>query len=75
MILEVEQTAPPQLIVSSYRRLALKLHPDRNLKHDTTEAFKLVCQLSRAELIFLSIFVLSVLKLSIKARRSLLNIE
>ena len=43
MILEVEKTAPLQQIVNSYRRLALKLHPDRNDKHDTTEAFQLVC--------------------------------
>ncbi|KAF2816422.1 DnaJ-domain-containing protein [Mytilinidion resinicola] len=41
-ILEVEQTAPPHLIVSSYRRLALKLHPDRNARHDATEAFQLL---------------------------------
>ncbi|EMD60742.1 hypothetical protein COCSADRAFT_125882 [Bipolaris sorokiniana ND90Pr] len=40
MILEVEQNASPQSIVSSYRRLALKLHPDRNAKHDATEAFQ-----------------------------------
>ena len=43
MILEVEQNASPQSIVSSYRRLALKLHPDRNAKHDATEAFQRVC--------------------------------
>lgn len=43
LILEVEQNAAPQLIVSSYRRLALKLHPDRNAKHDATEAFQRVC--------------------------------
>ena len=44
-ILEVEQSATPQLIVSSYKRLALKLHPDRNPKHGATEAFQLVCSL------------------------------
>lgn len=46
MILEVEQNAAPQLIINSYRRLALKLHPDRNAKHDATEAFQRVCPLS-----------------------------
>jgi curved DNA-binding protein CbpA len=48
MILEVEQTATPELITQSYRRLALKVHPDRNrdAKHDTTEAFQLVCEFS-----------------------------
>ncbi|KAF3002374.1 hypothetical protein E8E13_001003 [Curvularia kusanoi] len=40
MILGVEQTAATQIIISSYRRLALKLHPDRNAKHDATEAFQ-----------------------------------
>ncbi|KAF2727107.1 DnaJ-domain-containing protein [Polyplosphaeria fusca] len=40
MILEVEQNAAPQLIVSSYKRLALKLHPDKNARHDATEAFQ-----------------------------------
>ncbi|KAF1844714.1 DnaJ-domain-containing protein [Cucurbitaria berberidis CBS 394.84] len=42
MILEVGQTATPELIIRSYRRLALKLHPDRNAKHDATEAFQLL---------------------------------
>jgi preprotein translocase subunit Sec63 len=41
-ILEVEQTASPELIVSSYRRLARQLHPDRNAKEDATEAFQQV---------------------------------
>jgi len=50
MVLEVEQTATPQLITSSYRRLARKLHPDRNDKHDATEAFQRVCWLSGAKL-------------------------
>ncbi|KAF2703352.1 DnaJ-domain-containing protein [Pleomassaria siparia CBS 279.74] len=44
MILGVEQTATPQLIVSSYKRLALKLHPDRNAKHNATETFQLLAQ-------------------------------
>ncbi|KAH8744252.1 hypothetical protein F5883DRAFT_590396, partial [Diaporthe sp. PMI_573] len=41
-ILEVEQTTGPELITKSYKRLALKLHPDRNTKHDATEAFQLL---------------------------------
>ncbi|KAG4438209.1 hypothetical protein IFR05_006306 [Cadophora sp. M221] len=41
MVLEVEQTAAPELIIRSYKRLALKLHPDRNARHDATEAFQL----------------------------------
>lgn len=45
MILEVDQTAAPELIVRSYKRLALKLHPDRNSKRDATEAFQRVCQI------------------------------
>jgi curved DNA-binding protein CbpA len=44
MVLEVQQTATPELVNRSYKRLALKLHPDRNNKHDATEAFQLVCQ-------------------------------
>ncbi|PQE06064.1 hypothetical protein CJF30_00005023 [Rutstroemia sp. NJR-2017a BBW] len=42
MILEVVQTATPGQIIKSYRRLALKLHPDRNAKHNATEAFQLL---------------------------------
>ena len=60
MVLEVEQTATLELIVKSYRRLALKLHPDRNSKQNTTEAFQRVCQFSGAKLIFLSIIAFSV---------------
>jgi hypothetical protein len=41
-ILEVDQSATSQFIVSSYRRLALKIHPDRNAKKGATEAFQLV---------------------------------
>lgn len=41
-VLEVEQSATPELIVKSYKRLALKFHPDRNAQHDTTEAFQVV---------------------------------
>jgi curved DNA-binding protein CbpA len=43
MVLEVGQTATPELVIRSYKRLALKLHPDRNTKRDATEAFQLVC--------------------------------
>jgi curved DNA-binding protein CbpA len=43
MILEVDQTAAPELIVKSYRRLALRLHPDRNSRQDATETFQRVC--------------------------------
>lgn len=75
MVLEVEQTATPELIIKSYKRLALKLHPDRNAKHDATESFQLVCQFSGAKLILLSIIILSVLKSNIKARTSLRDIE
>jgi len=55
MVLEVSQTATPELVIRSYKRLALKLHPDRNANHDATEAFQLVCQFSVAKLILLSI--------------------
>ena len=70
IVLEVEQTATPELTIGSYKRLALKLHPDRNAKHDDTEAFQLVCQFSGAKLILLSIIILSVLRSNIKARTS-----
>ncbi|EPE28670.1 Chaperone J-domain-containing protein [Glarea lozoyensis ATCC 20868] len=40
MVLEVGQTAAHELILKSYKRLALKLHPDRNAKHDATTAFQ-----------------------------------
>jgi DnaJ-class molecular chaperone len=42
MVLEVVQTATPEQVIRSYKQLALKLHPDRNAKRDTTEAFQLV---------------------------------
>lgn len=45
-ILEVPQTATLEQIVRSYRRLALKLHPDRNASHNATQAFQLVWPLS-----------------------------
>lgn len=43
MILEVDQKAAPELIVRSYKRLALKLHPDRNRLQNATQAFQRVC--------------------------------
>lgn len=43
MILEGEQTAAPEVIIKPYKRLALKLHQDRNIKYNATEAFQLVC--------------------------------
>ncbi|RDW77879.1 hypothetical protein BP5796_05731 [Coleophoma crateriformis] len=47
-VLEVVQTATPEQITRSYKRLALKLHPDRNAKQDATEAFQLTLKLGRA---------------------------
>lgn len=74
-VLEVGQTAAPELITRNYRRLALKLHPDRNAKHDATEAFQLVGQASGAGLILLSTVRWSVLKSTIEARKSLRDVE
>jgi curved DNA-binding protein CbpA len=48
MILKVERTATLDQVIRSYKRLALELHPDRNAKHDATEAFQLVCEFSAA---------------------------
>jgi hypothetical protein len=42
MILEVQHDATPDQITKSYRRLALKLHPDRNAEAGSTQAFQLV---------------------------------
>ncbi|KAB8304572.1 hypothetical protein EYC80_003951 [Monilinia laxa] len=42
MVLEVVQTATTAQVVQSYRRLALKLHPDRSTRSDATEAFQLL---------------------------------
>lgn len=42
MVLEVTQSATTDEIIISYKRLALQLHPDRNVKYDATEAFQLV---------------------------------
>jgi len=55
MVLEVVQTATCKEISQSYKRLALKLHPDRNAKHDATEAFQLVCLFFESKLLLLSI--------------------
>jgi curved DNA-binding protein CbpA len=41
-ILELEQDATVEQIRESYKRLALKLHPDRNLSPDATAQFQLV---------------------------------
>jgi DnaJ-class molecular chaperone len=45
-ILEVDVTATTEVIVRSYKRLALKHHPDRNAGQDTTEKFQLVSEVS-----------------------------
>ena len=45
MILEVAQTATPETITKSYRRLALLRHPDKNPSHDATKVFQLVCNI------------------------------
>jgi len=45
-MLEVHQNADLGLITKSYRRLALKLHPDRNPGRDSTKAFQEVWALS-----------------------------
>ena len=75
MILEVVPTAPLELIIRSYKRLALELHPDRNSKDDATEAFQLVYEVFGAKLILLLIIKLCMLKSSIKARSSLRDIK
>jgi DnaJ-class molecular chaperone len=43
-VLEIEQHASLDAIVQSYRRLALKLHPDRNKAIDATATFQLVSE-------------------------------
>ncbi|EFR02051.1 hypothetical protein MGYG_05054 [Nannizzia gypsea CBS 118893] len=42
-ILEVAETATTEMITKSYKRLALRLHPDKNKNINATEAFQLVC--------------------------------
>lgn len=43
MLLEVEPNETTEQITRSYKRLALKLHPDRCAKGGSTQAFQLVC--------------------------------
>jgi hypothetical protein len=61
MILEVEQTATPKEIADSYKRLALKLHPDRTLDYNTTAAFQEVCQFPVRSICFSQSFTSNVL--------------
>jgi curved DNA-binding protein CbpA len=49
LTLEVVQTATLEIIVRSYRRLALKLHPDRNAAPNATETFQLVSHMYGAQ--------------------------
>ena len=42
LVLEVSQSATAEQITKSYKRLALKLHPDRNAEGSSTQAFQLV---------------------------------
>jgi curved DNA-binding protein CbpA len=54
MILGVVQTDTLEVIARSYKRLALKLHPDRNAEQNATEAFQLVSWMCGAHSIFSS---------------------
>jgi len=45
-VLEIQFDATPDQISKAYRRLALKLHPDRNAEAGSTQAFQLVGQTS-----------------------------
>lgn len=42
-ILEVSPNAPPHAVKRAYKRLVLRLHPDKNLAIDTTRAFQTAC--------------------------------
>lgn len=44
MVLEVAETATTEVIIKSYKRLALSIHPDRNKNANAKEAFQLVCK-------------------------------
>ncbi|KAF2119837.1 hypothetical protein BDV96DRAFT_566173 [Lophiotrema nucula] len=69
LVLEVRQTATPELIITTYERLALKLHADGNAKDDATAAFQLVCQPFEAKPI-LPIMESSVLNHTLKLGRA-----
>jgi curved DNA-binding protein CbpA len=47
-VLEIAQDATLDSIVQSFRRLALKLHPDRNNAADATARFQLVSNRNRS---------------------------
>jgi curved DNA-binding protein CbpA len=42
LILKTDQSADPEPVTKSYKKLALLLHPDTNKDHNATEAFQLV---------------------------------
>lgn len=46
-VLEIEQSATLDEIKKSYKRLAFKIHPDRNTAADATQAFQLVSPIRR----------------------------
>jgi DnaJ-class molecular chaperone len=47
--LGVSQTCSSEVIKQAYRKLALKLHPDRNHSYDAKEAFQRVSLLELVE--------------------------
>jgi maltooligosyltrehalose synthase len=69
-VFQVEQTCAPELISKAYKRLAKELHPDRNSRPDTTQAFQQVCQPFVAKAVESVVLTKSVI-----ARWSLRNIE